>query len=286
MIIDFHTHTFPDAIAEAALSKLKAASNTVPFTNGTEKGLKESMEKAGVDISVVLPVATNPLKVSKINETSARNNEDFSPDKKGSVLHFGCVHPDCENVERELCHAAELGLRGVKIHPVYQNTCIHDEKFLRILYKAAELDLAVVTHAGDDIGFPGAVNCSPEMIRKAVDTVGDVKLVLAHMGGWMNWDRVAEYLADTKVYLDTSFSLGELTVLDPAKELPWGKDLMDEKSFCSIVKAFGSKRILFGTDSPWSDQSESVKRIKSLPLDSEEKDDIFCQSAKALLKFC
>ena len=281
MIIDFHTHTFPEAIAETALSKLSAASNTVPFTDGTEKGLLASMEKAGIDLSVVLPVATNPLKVTNINEKSAAANE-----KGGKTLHFGCIHPLCEDIEGEMRRISQLGLKGIKIHPVYQNTCIHDEKFLRILYSAGEKELVVVTHAGDDIGFYGEKKCAPEMIRKALDSVGDVKLVLAHMGGWKNWDGVCEYLSDTNAYIDTSFSLGEMTFVDKAKGSPFGRKLLSPEEFTRIVRTFGSERVLFGTDSPWSSQSETVSLINKLPLADDEKTNIFARNARALLKLC
>ncbi len=286
MIIDFHTHIFPDKIAPAAIEKLSAASNTAPFTDGTEAGLKGSMKEAGVSLSVVLPVATNPQKVSKINESSARYNARRETSEERGIIHFGCIHPLCECAERELEYAASLGLRGIKIHPVYQDTFIHDEKFIRILSKAGELGLIVVTHAGDDIGFPGTVKCSPQMIREAVDTAGPVELVLAHMGGWQNWDTVCSCLADTNVYIDTSFSLGEMSIVDKTKTHPEKRELLHEESFVKIVRTFGSRRVLFGTDSPWGSQSETVAAINRLPLTDEEKQNIFEKNAARLLNMC
>ena len=70
MVIDFHTHTFPDKIAAATIDKLKQASHSLPFTGGTAVQLKESMKEAGIQYSVLLPVVTNPLKASPINDIS------------------------------------------------------------------------------------------------------------------------------------------------------------------------------------------------------------------------
>ena len=67
MLIDFHTHTFPDKIAAAALEQLGTRAGISPHTDGTYQGLKDAMARDGVDISVVLPVATNPAQVEKIN---------------------------------------------------------------------------------------------------------------------------------------------------------------------------------------------------------------------------
>ena len=66
MIIDFHTHTFPDKIAAATVAHMSEASRLTAFTDGSEAGLKASMQKSGVGASVVLPVVTNPAKAGSI----------------------------------------------------------------------------------------------------------------------------------------------------------------------------------------------------------------------------
>ena len=277
MIIDFHAHTFPDKIADAALSKLRAASHTISFTNGTASGLRESMKEASIDWSVVLPVATNPLKVESINDLSAALTE------RDGLVYFGCIHPDMENQKEEIARIARMGLKGIKIHPVYQGVDIDDLRFLRSLDAAAEHNLIVVTHNGDDIGFPGVVHCTPQMTRNALKQVGSVKLVLAHMGGWKNWESVADALLDTSVYLDTAFSLGALVQSEPRHYSPEEERLLSEEDFCALVRAFGAQRILFGTDSPWSDQKKEVEAISVLPLTADEKKRIFSENAKQLL---
>ena len=278
MIIDFHTHTFPEKIAAGALEKLRAASGTVSFTDGTDKALVDSMSAAGIDFSVVLPVATNPAKVAHINEIAS------SLDGKDGLIRFGCMHPDVSDIEGEIEHIAALGLKGIKIHPVYQGIDIDDDKFVRILYACGEAGLTVVTHAGLDIGFPGVVHCSPAMCRRALSLAGPVKLVLAHMGGWRCWDEVAENVADTSAYIDTSFSLGRLTPLpDDGRYSDDELQMMDGEEFTSLVRAVGAERVLFGTDSPWSDQKKSVCDVAALPLSDAEKEMIFSSNARGLL---
>ena len=205
MIIDMHTHTFPPKIAASTLEKLSAASHTRPFTDGTGEGLRASMAQAGVDVSVVLPVATAPRQVEHINDSAARVNEEFP---ETGVFSFGCMHPDFENWKDELARIDRLGLKGIKLHPVYQDVDFDDPRYLRLLCRAGELGLTVVTHAGLDVGFPGTVRCSPEMVRRAVSQVGPVKLVLAHMGGWRCWDSVRELLPETGPISTPAFPWG------------------------------------------------------------------------------
>lgn len=277
MIIDVHTHTFPDKIAEKAIEKLKQAGRIVPFTDGTVQGLKDSMQRAGIDYSVVLPVATNPEKVRSMNDVSIEMTG------KNGLIYFGCMHPDCEYWHEELGRIADAGLKGIKIHPVYQGVDIDDERFVRILTRAGELGLTVITHAGDDIGFPGKVHCHPEMVVRALKKAGPVQLILAHMGGWKNWRDAEKLLPQENVLIDTAFALGEIT---PLREDDYSEDerkLLSKEDFCRLVRAFGSERVLFGTDSPWADQQKSVADILALELTEKEKENILWRNAKRIL---
>ena len=280
MIIDMHTHIFPEKISGTVIEKLSRVSRTPAFTDGTLSGLKKSMDAAQINFSVVLPVATNTSQVEKINSSSAALNEKFFG---RGIFSFGCIHPDFANYREELSRVKNCGLKGIKLHPVYQDTNLDDVKFLRILDRAAELDLIVVTHAGLDIGFPGVVRCSPQMARHVVEEVGEFKFVLAHMGGWKNWNEVLELLSGTKIFIDTAFSTERII---PRKDFRWEEDelkLLDEAQFMRFVKVFGADRILFGTDSPWTSQKVSSDFIKNLPLSETDKDKILGGNAYKLL---
>lgn len=278
MIIDFHTHTFPDAIAPKALAKLQGASHTRAFSNATVAGLQADMAGRGIDFSVVLPVATNPAKVPHMNDSSAAMNG------QGPLIHFGAMHPDFELWYEELGRIKKLGLKGIKIHPVYQGVDIDDRRYLRIFERCAELGLIVVAHSGDDIGFPGVVRCDPKRCRNALCQTEGLTMVLAHMGGWKNWEEVAENLADTDCYIDTAFSLGEIDALEADYYSAQERQLMSQEEFTALVKAFGAERVLFGTDSPWTDSQTEIRRILGLKgLDEEEKAAILGENACRLL---
>lgn len=277
MVIDIHTHTFPDRIAPMAIDKLKHASRTIPFSDGTVSGLCASMEHAGVDWSVVLPVATNPAKTASLNDAS------IAQTGKHGLIHFGAIHPDTPDALSELEHIAQAGLKGVKIHPVYQGVDIDDPRYLRILDKAGQLGLIVLMHAGEDIGFPGVVRCSPEMTARALRQAGPVKVICAHMGGWHNWNEVVDYLGPTSVMLDTAFTLGEITPLEEGDYTKEERLMLAGEPFVQLIKAFGSERILFGSDSPWADQATYIEQFCALDLTQEEKRNILGENARKLL---
>lgn len=278
MIIDFHTHIFPDAIAPATVKKLGGISHTRAFTDGTAQNLLNSMSRAGIDLSILLPVATRPGQCTSINNFAARINEH-----NDRLLSLGGIHPNDTDWEEELERMVKLGLKGFKIHPCYQGVDFDDPRYLRLLRRAAELNLIVVTHAGLDIGFPGVNRCNPKMVRRGLDQTGPVKLVAAHMGGWRQWKEVMEYLPETGIYLDTAFSTRSIPELGDGYYRPEELPLLSEEDFLSMVRSFGAHRILFGSDSPWTCQSEGVNWLRKSVLTQKEEKEILGENGKRLL---
>lgn len=260
MIIDFHTHMFPDKIAGRTLDYLSGIFGASPFADGTHTGLCDSMKKAGVDISISLPAVTKVSQVESINRFASGYTE-------GPVVSFGGIHPACENYKEILREIKIQGLKGIKLHPDYQDMYFDDIRYEHIIDTASDLGLITVVHAGVDPKCPKDVHCTPKIARKILDDVKPEKLVLAHMGGNEMWDEVEKYLVGQNVYFDTGVIL----------------DRMPQEQFLRIIRNHGTDRIVFGTDSPWADQTYFVRLLNEMPLDGKEKEAIFAGNAKKLL---
>lgn len=262
MIIDFHVHAFPDALAAKALPLLSKCSGGVkPNYDATISGLESYLAKNNVDYAVVLNIATNPHQEKKVNDFA------ISLLEKKNIIPFGSVHPDSPNALSELERLAKAGIRGIKLHPDYQHFFVDDEKMFPIYKKIAELGFITVFHAGVDIGYPKPVHCTPERLLRVLDLFDDATVVAAHFGGWLLWDSVLEDLCGTQVYLDTAFSSGKMPP-DYAKEL---------------IKAHGADKVLLGSDMPWSDTLDEVRFVQSLDLSAEDEEKILSNNAKRLL---
>ncbi len=260
MIIDFHTHMFPDKIAKGTIDFLAGVCKMKPYTDGTYEGLKEETLESGVDLSVALPIVTKPKQFKSINEFASRYQEK-------PVLSFGGIHPETEDYKAELRQIKEMGLKGIKLHPDYQEVYFNDIRYKRIISYASELDLIISVHAGMDPKCPEDIHCTPQMSAEVIKEVRPPKLVLAHMGGNEQWDEVEAYLAGKDVYFDTGVVL----------------DKMPEEQFLRIVKNHGADRILFATDSPWSGQKEFIRILREMPLTEEDREKIFGGNACKLL---
>ncbi len=266
MLIDFHTHVFPDKIAASAISGLEARANIRACTDGTVSGLLSLMNREGVDKSVVLPVVTSPKQFDSINRFSAESSKDC-------LIFFGGIHPDCDDLESKVDELYKMGFLGIKLHPDYQKTFINDEKYIKIIRRALEHGMYITIHAGVDIGLPDTVHCPPELAAKLLDAIDDInqgepRIILAHMGGAEQPLDVIRYLCGRNVYFDTGYTIDKD---DPA--------LMKQ-----IIKTHGAEKILFATDAPWNSPKNCIRAIESLDLSNTEKEMIFYKNAEHILK--
>ena len=261
MIIDFHTHIFPEKIVDRAMASLGTSSGFLPVSNGTLNGLKNSMKEAGVDKSVVLGIATNAHQQASVNDFLISLKDDEK------IIPFGSVYPNAPDAILELERIKDAGLKGIKFHPEYQQFFVDDEKMRPIYKKASELGLIVVFHAGYDYGYPAPYHCMPETLKNALKWL-DTPVVAAHFGGQNCTQGVLDILCGIKnLYFDISFGYG--TIAKPTAEI--------------IIKKHGADKILFGSDSPWHNPAWEKHMVENFNLTTEEKNMIYYKNASVLL---
>lgn len=258
-VIDFHTHAFPDALAPSAIPALEAKGGIRAQYDGTVEGLTAEMDRAGIDVSVVQPVATKPGQVVSIN--------DWAGAVQGErVIAFGAMHPDLQDPAAEIARMARLGIRGFKLHPEFQSFEPHDPRMAEIYSAATEYRMIVLFHAGVDIMYP-TVRGTPESFAEVIEGWPDLTIVLAHLGGFRQWEGVAEHLAGRDVWLDTAYTPGHVP----------------DAEFVALVRAHGAERVLFGSDGPWTDPAKEIEHIRGLDLAEGEIEAILGANAARLL---
>ena len=261
MLIDFHTHAFPELISKKAMDNLASASGgLVPQSNGTVQSLKEEMGKDGVDISVVLSIATNPKQQTNVNNFAKEINNEKN------IYAFGSVHPDSEDVFYELERIKDMGLKGVKLHPEYQQFYVDDEKMKPIYKKISSLGLITVFHAGYDYGYPPPYHCMPDNLVNALKWF-DSPVVAAHWGGVNCGMEVIKKLCNKEVYFDLSF----------------GYSAMPRMIAQEIVDKHTPDKLLFASDMPWHRPSWEKRLIETLDISCEDKEKIYYKNALKLL---
>lgn len=268
MIIDFHTHCFPDELAPRAIGKLAETVSTLavtPTTDGTVNALLCHMQKLGISQSVVCNIATNPRQMTKVNQfaISLRTHDNLLP--------LGSLNPHADSLEEELNRLMTHGITGIKIHPDYMQTDIDDAAFDTIFDLCQAKNVFVITHAGLDPISPNHMYATPQKICRVLEKFPKLKLIAAHMGGYHCEDDVLTYLCGKNVYIDTSLISHRPTLLPKLHE---------------IFQNHDPHRFLFATDTPWSKGEEEISAIKQSPLSDHVKEAIFCENAQALLSSC
>ena len=242
MIIDFHTHAFPVSLAPRAIESLAAISQYPPVLDGTLDDLRRSMERAGIDASVVLNIATNARQTENVNSFAIKSSEIEG------IIPFGSIHPDYTNVKAELARLSAAGIKGLKFHPDFQDFRVDDKRRMYPLYEEAlRYGFIMIFHCGHDLDRRTDYNCTPESFARVVRDFAGAKIVGAHLGGQDMWDEVFEHTCGLDVYLDVSYSFGLLT----------------DAQLARFLAGHDHKKILFGTDSPWQEQAEDVKMMRA-----------------------
>ena len=260
-IIDFHTHLYPDPVALAALPQMHEYCKIPYRASGTCQFQDELMQKAGIALSVNLPVCTNPKKAESLNSFAEKIAH------QAHHASFGSLHPADPNWREELRRFRKRGLIGLKLHNDYQDFFFDSPECIRMIEAAFEENLMVLVHAGADPVSTDMHRCTPAMIAKHLPLLRQGVFIAAHMGGHLMLDDAMQYVIGQDIYIDTSMA----PIYYP-----------DEKCRQAIL-AHDPEKILFGSDSPWDDPAMAIRILRGMELGHELEEKIFYKNAERLL---
>jgi predicted TIM-barrel fold metal-dependent hydrolase len=263
-IIDFHTHAFPDELAERAIGALleegKKKSDVTAHLDGRVSSLLSSMDRNNIEKSIVCSVATKPSQFEPILAWSQEI-------RSGRLVPFPSLHPDDPEALDKVSRIRREGFKGIKFHPYYQNFSIEEERLFPIYKRISEEGLIVLMHTGFDLAFERNRTCDPERIMRVLDNFPDLKLVTTHLGAWEDWDEVERLIIGKKVYMEISYSL----------------DILDTERARKMILAHPAEYVLFGTDSPWTGQDKTLALLEGLRLGPDLEKKILRDNALSLL---
>jgi hypothetical protein len=259
MIIDVHTHAWPDKIASKARENLES-SYAVKFVGiPTVKTLLRYMDKNGIDMSVICSVASRPEQVPSINDWL------FSIKEK-KLRFFAALHPRYPGWKDELKRIKDNTF-GIKLQPSFQDFYVDDETAFPLYEEIEKIGLVVLFHSGAELSPEMVVRATPKRLLSVKERFPGLKMIAAHFGGFRYWDEVKKFLLGKDIYLDTSAFFGYLPD-EEAKEL---------------ISNHRTDRIVFGTDFPIIDQKLDMDYFEKLGIAEGLKERIFSGNARKLL---
>ena len=257
-IIDAHCHIYPDKIAQKASDSTGNFYDISMFLDGKISTLLEYGKNAGIDHFVVQSVATTPHQVSSINNFIA----DSVQKSNGKFTGLGTLHPDSEDIEADVNEIISLGLKGVKLHPDIQQFKIDDYRMLKI-YELCEGKLPILMHTGDH----RYDYSNPNRMMPILDIYKNLTVIGAHFGGWSIWEDATQKLKKYEnLYVDCSSSLYAIT----------------PKKARELIMAYGTNRVLFGTDYPMWEPEDEIAKFMQIDLTENEREDILYNNCARL----
>lgn len=168
------------------------------------------------------------------------------------LIGFGWVDPNDARAPDELERMQqELGLRGCKLAPIYQDADPLGDGFLRVWERLEHLELPALVHQGATFVRNGPLlHARPVLLDEVARRFPRLVIVIAHMGHpWID-ETVAVIRKHPNVYADVSG-------LHPR---PWQ---LYQALLCAVEYRTEHK-LLFGSDWPFFTAEETIAGLRAV----------------------
>lgn len=278
MIIDIHTHLFPNVIRDRRENYfLDEPAFALLYRDprarmvGADEMIR-AMDEHGVDVSVVFGFPwLNPSTCKKHNDYIIESVERH-PDR---LVGFCCVNPYAPKAEEEVRRCLEAGLSGVGELALYEEGGITEEAVERIapiMEQCRQRGLPVLFHTNEPVGhsYPGKTGNTLSQIYNLVRTYPDNPIILGHWGGGLFFynllkKEVRQVLAN--VYFDTAAS-------------PF---LYDPRVYRVAAEFAGEDKIVFGTDYPLIPPDRYYREIEASGISGHAREKLLGANAARIL---
>ncbi len=278
MIIDFHTHIFPPQIKKNRSRYIDSdPCFALLYSNPKAKlitadELIASMDRAGVDISVILNIGWTTHELCL--ETNDYILESISryPQRLVGFCSLQLHSPEAALKEIERCIRG--GIKGVgELRPDMQLFDMGDDQLFNPLVDIMKKhNLIMLIHASEPVGhiYPGKGVVTPEVLYPFIVNNPELTIVCSHWGGGLPFYALMPEVkrAISNVYFDTAAS--------PL--------LYSPRIYEQAVQLVGADKILFGSDYPLLQQERCLKEIESCNLPEDSRNLILDGNARRLLR--
>ena len=276
MIVDTHTHIFPQSIIKYRQRYLGMdATFNALYSNhkaslASAEDLIQEMDDSGIDLSVIVGIGWHDLELARMC------NDYFieAVRKYPTKLRFFCAaNPnwgDQAIYEMERC--AKRGALGVgELHPTSQNLDITNKTIMGPFSETLNsLNMKLLTHSSEPVGhlYPGKGDTTPDLLAALIETTQPSSVICAHLGGGLPFYS----------HMPEIHTLISNTLFDTAAT-PF---LYDPTVLRTVSNAASSQQILFGSDYPLISQSRALQYVRNSGLDDATQAMILGQTATSI----
>ena len=277
MIIDCHTHIFPDEIRKDRASfseKDRGFFSLYKDSKARLAGVEDliaSMDGSGVERSVICGFPWGRPDLCSLHNEYLMESASRYPDRLIAFISLLFADPDWS--ERELDRRMRSGAKGVgEIAFYHQEMTLQDINAMRpILIEMENKRIPIVLHCNERLGhpYPGKGTTPLERFYEFIVSFPNLPVILAHWGGGLPFyelmPEVEKRMAN--VYYDTAAS-------------PF---LYSKKIYAIVSEMVGVRKILFGTDFPLLSPRRYFQELEESGLSGEDREKILGMNFLKLL---
>jgi hypothetical protein len=260
-MLDVHTHIFHPKVAPRILKELEVRYGISPAGSGLAEDLIARLKKRGFSKAVVHTAATAPAQVIPANNWSIEIKKRYP-----ELVPFGTIHPGFDRWERELNRLEKNGIKGLKLHPDFQGYWLNDKR-LGPIFEAIGERFFLMIHIGDRLPAHKSPSC-PVKLKQVIKDFPRLKIIAAHLGGYLQWDLALEHIVGEDIFLDTSSCI----------------DFIPEDTLKKILARHPKERILFGSDYPLFDPGQELDKLLRLKFLPENDIRMICKNGEIILQ--
>jgi hypothetical protein len=252
----------PDALMKLLMDPITRGEHARNET-ATLENLRKSMDRAGVDKMVCLPVPPY------VTFADLKRAAEIDP---GVIPFTGVDFTREYDVPAALCADVAAGAKGLKLHPIIQKEPLNGKRIFDAVEAFAPHGLPVLFHAGEFSYYLGAEKSRNQVpsygaIHYARDLVAafpKVAFIAGHAGMFQVGDVMGMLGGFSNVYVDITFQ--------------------SPPTVRSLVEVFGPEKVLYGSDWPWGNHLPAIKIVrKACRGDRALENLIFRENAARLL---
>ncbi|OGP63261.1 MAG: hypothetical protein A2169_08465 [Deltaproteobacteria bacterium RBG_13_47_9] len=265
MIIDCHTHIFPDQIRkdrEAFCKRDEGFSSIYKSVNARMAGVEDlivSMDEAGIGRSVICGFPWSQIDLCALQNRYLMESASQYPDRL--IVFVSLLFSNTDWSEKELDQCLQSGAKGVGEIAFYrQEMTSRDILSMKpILSQMEKRGIPLLLHTNENIGhsYPGKGTTPVGRFYELITSFPELSVLLAHWGGGLAFYELMPEVAKTMahVYYDTAAS-------------PF---LYSKKIYAIVSKIVGAEKILFGTDFPLLKPQRYFRELERSGLSEEDR---------------
>jgi hypothetical protein len=268
MIIDCHTHIFPDEVRknrEAFCLRDRGFSSVYKNPKARIVGAEEliaSMDECGIEQSVICGFPWNETELCSLHNQYLIDSASRYPDRL--IVFILLLFSDPEWSAIELDRGIKNGAKGVgEIAFYHREMTAQDTESMRPVFSEMEKKgIPILLHTNEHLGhsYPGKGRTPLEAFYQFALTFPSLPILLAHWGGGLPFYELMPEVAKamTNVYYDTAAS-------------PF---LYSKQIYRIVSEIVGAEKIIFGSDFPLVRPRRYFQELEESGLSIEDREKI------------